>query len=187
MGSILIVAEIQNGQIREASYELAAFAQKLGGASGRDVHSLVCGKGVDAQADEASEVIVLPVNKPEGEVGNVIARIRPDRGRVNWDHLSANYATWREKGWWITGGPWFGFDVTHAWMVGTERVLMALVTDPEWVVDIFHTMLDLDIALFDMVWDAGYTFDDADHMYVTTTVPVYGEEKKISFFFVRDD
>ena len=32
-----------------------------------------------------------------------------------------------------------------------------------------------------------YTFDDADHMYVTTTVPVYGEEKKISFFFVRDD
>ena len=33
----------------------------------------------DAQADEASEVIVLPVNKPEGEVGSVIARIRPDR------------------------------------------------------------------------------------------------------------
>ena len=55
MGSILIVAEIQNGQIREASYELAAFAQKLGSASGRDVHSLVCGKGVDALADEFSK------------------------------------------------------------------------------------------------------------------------------------
>ncbi len=33
MGNILIVAEIQGGQIREASYELAAFAQKVSGAS----------------------------------------------------------------------------------------------------------------------------------------------------------
>jgi len=46
MGSILIVAEIQKGAIREASYELAAFAQKLGG----DVRSLVIGSGI---ADEA--------------------------------------------------------------------------------------------------------------------------------------
>ena len=37
MGSILIVTEIQGGAIREASYELAAFAQEVAGASGRDV------------------------------------------------------------------------------------------------------------------------------------------------------
>jgi electron transfer flavoprotein alpha subunit len=55
MGSILIVAEIQAGRIREASYELATFAQQVGGASGRDVHSLVYGKGVDALADELSK------------------------------------------------------------------------------------------------------------------------------------
>jgi electron transfer flavoprotein alpha subunit len=55
MGSILIVTEIQEGKIREASYELAAFAQKLGSASGREVHSLVCGKGVDDQAAELSK------------------------------------------------------------------------------------------------------------------------------------
>jgi electron transfer flavoprotein alpha subunit len=55
MGSILIVAEIQAGRIREASYELVAFAQRVGGASGRDVHSLVYGKGVDALADELSK------------------------------------------------------------------------------------------------------------------------------------
>jgi len=55
MGSILIVAEIQGGQLREASYELAAFAQAVGSASGRDVHSLVWGKGVEALADEFSK------------------------------------------------------------------------------------------------------------------------------------
>ncbi len=35
MGSILIVAEIQNGQIREASYELASFAQQVAAEVGR--------------------------------------------------------------------------------------------------------------------------------------------------------
>jgi electron transfer flavoprotein alpha subunit len=52
MGSILIVAEIQNGRIREASFELASFAQKVAGASGRDVKSLVAGKDVAALAEE---------------------------------------------------------------------------------------------------------------------------------------
>jgi electron transfer flavoprotein alpha subunit len=49
MGAILIVAEIQNGSIREASYELASFAQKVAG--GRDVKSLVIGSGVAAEAE----------------------------------------------------------------------------------------------------------------------------------------
>ena len=55
MGSILIVAEIQKGQIREASYELAAFAQKLAAASGRDVASLVMGQGIEGQAEALSK------------------------------------------------------------------------------------------------------------------------------------
>ena len=55
MPSILIVTEIQNGKIREASYELASLAQTLAGASGREVKSLVMGKGVDALADEFSK------------------------------------------------------------------------------------------------------------------------------------
>jgi len=51
MGSILIVTEIQNGNIREASYELAAFAQDVAATSGRDVKSLVMGSGVSGQAE----------------------------------------------------------------------------------------------------------------------------------------
>ncbi len=55
MGSILVVAEIQNGQIREASYELVAFAQDAASASGRDVASLVMGKDVSGLADELAK------------------------------------------------------------------------------------------------------------------------------------
>ena len=86
-------------------------------------------------------------------------RIRPERSRVNWEHLKMNYNTWKEKGCWIQAGLWFGFDVTHSWMVGTERLLCALVEQPEWCMDIFSHMLEVNLALLDMVWDAGYRFD----------------------------
>jgi electron transfer flavoprotein alpha subunit len=45
MGTILVVTEIADGKIREASYELASFAQRLGGALGKQVKSLVMGSG----------------------------------------------------------------------------------------------------------------------------------------------
>ena len=52
MSTILIVTEIQNGTIREASYELAAFAQKVAGETGGSVKSLVMGQGADSLASE---------------------------------------------------------------------------------------------------------------------------------------
>ncbi len=55
MASILIVSEVQNGKIREASYELASIAQTLAGATGREVKSLVAGRGIDALAEEFSK------------------------------------------------------------------------------------------------------------------------------------
>jgi len=86
-------------------------------------------------------------------------RMKPDRDRVDWKRLERGYKAWREAGAWIRAGFWFGFDITHSHMVGTETVLMAMITDPEWVVDMFNHELDVDLALFDMVWDAGYEFD----------------------------
>ena len=52
MPGILIVAEISNGRIREASYELASFAARVGPGTGRKVASLVAGRGIGAQAEE---------------------------------------------------------------------------------------------------------------------------------------
>jgi uroporphyrinogen decarboxylase len=87
------------------------------------------------------------------------ARMAPSRDRIPWADLERNYKTWRERGDWIQAGLWFGFDVSHSWIVGTERVLIALVEDPEWLVDMWNHMLDVNLALLDQVWDAGYTFD----------------------------
>ena len=64
------------------------------------------------------------------------SRMTVDRDRIDWTSLAANYKTWREEGRWITAGLWFGFDVTHSWAVGTERLLEAMVFQPEWVVEI---------------------------------------------------
>ena len=56
---------------------------------------------------------------------------------MRWDLLEENTGDWREQGAWISPTVWFGFDITHSWAVGTERVLLALAEDPEWIVDMF--------------------------------------------------
>jgi len=52
MGTILVVAEIQKGAIREASYELVAVARGLAEAGGHEVNGLVIGSGVGDLATE---------------------------------------------------------------------------------------------------------------------------------------
>lgn len=79
--------------------------------------------------------------------------------RIPWKYLETNYKRFREQGYWIDFGLFFGFDITHAWIVGTERVLIALGEDPDWLTDMFDFCLENNLALLDKVWDAGYTFD----------------------------
>lgn len=86
-------------------------------------------------------------------------RLVPDPNRIPWDYLKENYPKWKAEGRWIQAGFWFGFDITHSRIVGTETLLIALLDEPEWAMDMFNTQLDLNIALFDMIWDAGYRFD----------------------------
>lgn len=88
-------------------------------------------------------------------------RMSPTSDRINWDQLQKHYKKWRERGDWIEANLWFGFDVTHSWAVGTERVLVAMIEDPDWCVDMFNHFLDVSMALLDQVWDAGYHFDCA--------------------------
>ncbi|MGC9521107.1 MAG: uroporphyrinogen decarboxylase family protein [Anaerolineae bacterium] len=106
------------------------------------------------------------------------ARMTPTADRIPWDHLKAHYPTWHKEGYWIEAGLWFGFDVTHSWTVGTERLLIALLDNPDWCVDMFNHFLDVNIALLDAVWDAGYTFD-------AVTWPDDMGYKQNQFFSVR--
>jgi uroporphyrinogen decarboxylase len=86
-------------------------------------------------------------------------RIAMDESRLNLDYYKKHYPAWVADGRYIEAGFWFGFDVTHSWMCGTETVLIAMALEPEWVKDIIRTCLNQNIALFDLYWDMGYRFD----------------------------
>ena len=87
------------------------------------------------------------------------ARMTPDRDRIPWERLERDAKRWQTEGWWVQGNLWFGFDVAHSWIVGTERILMALVEDPQWCVDMFTHELDVCLALMDQVLEAGIHID----------------------------
>lgn len=87
------------------------------------------------------------------------SRMTPTEDRVNWDTLERHHRSWRKQGLWIQAGAWFGYDVFASWHVGTERMLMAMVEDPEWCADMFHHALDVNLKLLEMAWDRGFTFD----------------------------
>lgn len=80
--------------------------------------------------------------------------------RIPWEMLRQNYDKWRAEGRWIRAVFWFGFDVTHSWMMGTENTLIAMMEEPELVEDMFDTYLSRCETLFSRIWDAGYRFDE---------------------------
>ena len=86
-------------------------------------------------------------------------RMQMTADRVDWNKLDENYGPWREKGVWINAAFWFGFDITHSKITGTERLLVMMAEDPGLVTDIFNTQLDCNIKLFELVLNKGYKFD----------------------------
>ena len=108
--------------------------------------------------DSTPEFLDYRVNTPE-KWEEAKARMSVYRDRIDWEYLKKNYPLWQKEGRWIEGLFWFGFDVLHSWMAGTETVLIAMLEDPEWFSDMVNTFLDRAIALYDMIWDEGYHFD----------------------------
>ena len=83
-----------------------------------------------------------------------------DESRIPWETLKKSYGKWREEGRWIGATFWFGFDVTHSHMMGTENALIAMLEEPELIMDMFDTYLTSCEKLFGRIWDAGYHFDE---------------------------
>ena len=110
------------------------------------------------ELDSTPEFLDYKVTSPEAWA-DAKARMTLEDDRIPWDWLKNNYDRIRAEGRWIEANFWFGFDVTHSWMSGTETVLVAMIEEPEWAVDMFETYLDRCIALFERIWDAGYRFD----------------------------
>ncbi len=104
------------------------------------------------------EFVDFKVKSPE-DWKKTKERMTFDTNRINLPYIKKNYKQWKKDGVWLELGGWFGFDITHSWMVGTERLLMAMITQPEWVIDMYETFLNLDLQLMDYLLDQGYEFD----------------------------
>ena len=111
------------------------------------------------ELDATPEFLDFKVNSPE-VWQDTKRRMRDLSGRIDWKRLERDYPQWKAEGRWRSAGFWFGFDVTHSGLVGTETLLIAMLEEPEWVMDIFDTYLSGCEALFDQIWDAGYVFDE---------------------------
>ena len=108
--------------------------------------------------DSTPEFLDFKITTPEAwEAAK--KRMTVSEDRIPWKLLKDNYDRWVAEGQWIQAGFFFGFDVTHSWVVGTETLLIAMYEEPEWVMDMFNTCLDRCIAHFDKILDAGYRID----------------------------
>lgn len=79
--------------------------------------------------------------------------------RINWAALKRNYPIWEKEQRFRRLDLWFGFDVAHSRLTGTETMLMAMLDEPEWVTDIFETYLTVSLNQAQKILDAGYRFD----------------------------
>lgn len=79
--------------------------------------------------------------------------------RIPWKHLEENYPKWKAEGRFIQLVAWFGFDVAHSHMIGTENFLIGILDEPEWAKDVFETYLTTSLNLCQKILDAGYEFD----------------------------
>ena len=78
--------------------------------------------------------------------------------RVDLDAARQAEKTAREQGKWFYFSSAFGYDYLQA-MVGSERLLVALATEPEWAQDMFDTIGQLACTGLEAMLGAGIQFD----------------------------
>ena len=111
------------------------------------------------EEDSTPEYLDYKVKTPE-MWEDAKKRMTVSDDRINWDLLKQNYDRWQAEGYWTTAEFWFGFDVTHSHMAGTDTVLIAMLEEPEFVQDMFNTYLESCMALHQKIFDAGYHMDE---------------------------
>ncbi|GAH61474.1 unnamed protein product, partial [marine sediment metagenome] len=130
------------------------------------------GEMVKNYADYSStpEVIDSPVKSP-GDWVQFKKRLTPSKSRrVSWNVRSrqSELTDWREElerfqraseqGKFIVYSSIIGYDCMQRF-VGSERLLMAMVTQPAWVQDMYMTQAELAIGMFSLMEEEGFKFD----------------------------
>ncbi len=105
------------------------------------------------------EIIGWPIQTKD-DWARIKPRLVPDYTRLDWVSTRITYERAREEGKFITFGAGMGYDQFQAYMK-SEELLIALLTEPDWVRDMFRTHADLLLAMAQMLLDKGYVFDGA--------------------------
>ncbi len=87
-------------------------------------------------------------------------RLEWSRDRVDWETVRRQEEEARQAGKWFHFSAAFGYDHIQS-LVGSERLLMAMVSEPEFVEDIFITHARLIVAAAEEMMGEGIEFDGA--------------------------
>ncbi len=105
------------------------------------------------------EVLDWPI-KSKDDWGRIRKRLEPDVTRVDWVSSRTGFERARAEGKFITFGAPMGYDLFQSY-IKSEELLMALITEQEWVAEMFRTHADLLVATAKMMIEAGFDFDGA--------------------------
>ena len=109
--------------------------------------------------DSTPEVLDFYYNSSDRWEEAKAAMLKDCDDRINWKFLEQNYPKWKAEGRFLQLTLWFGFDVSHTRLTGTENMLIGMYEEPEWVTDIYDTYLNTTLSLAEKILDAGYKFD----------------------------
>jgi uroporphyrinogen decarboxylase len=129
------------------------------------------------------EIIDYPC-KSRADWEKLKPRLQPSKERVDWTGEGLEYAAgayerpreeherpaWyaglegcrkaRADGKFVCFSAAIGYDKMQSY-VATERLLMAIVEEPDWVRDMYETDADLTLAMYDIMVEGGFQFDGA--------------------------
>ncbi len=80
--------------------------------------------------------------------------------RIHWEAVERTYRWARERGKFFYYSAVVGYDKTQG-IVGSERLLMAMIDDPDWVREMFEAAVDLAIHAAEEMIGRGIEFDGA--------------------------
>ncbi len=131
------------------------------------------------------ETLDFPFKKREDWEKKVKPRLVADPDRIDWDREppggslgdrrerdavsdvarrgfgSAAYRKAREKGNAVAFFAAIGNGHIHQTYLDVETLLMAVAMDPEWLIDMYETVADLVVSMYDIMVDHGFEFDAA--------------------------
>ncbi len=103
------------------------------------------------------EVVERPI-KDKSDWEKIKPRLQPDYTRVDWVTTFQRYETARSEGKFITFDGCYGYDGLQNY-IRTEDLLVAMITDPDWIKEMITTLADLVIAMASMMMEKGLEFD----------------------------